>query len=79
MAQERQLTSRIRDILNFVRVFTRRNGFPPSMTEAGDALGIHRTCALRLAQRAVRAGAMTHIPGSARSWRVVRSGRAANR
>lgn len=65
------LSPRQRDLCNTVRMLTETLGHPPTMTEVAAVLGVHRVTALRMARAAVAKLALTHVPATNRTWRVI--------
>jgi repressor LexA len=56
MARKKKLTQRQKGILDFIAVYVRENGYPPTIREIGDAVGISSTSVVnynlnRLAER----------------------------
>lgn len=65
------LSPRMRELCQFIRAYSRLHGYPPSMRDAGEVLGITRTVALRYAREAAARGVLAFDERTARSWRVV--------
>jgi hypothetical protein len=59
------------ELCKFVHEYSAVHHYPPSMTDAGEYLGITRTVALRYAREAAARGALEYDIKTARSWRVV--------
>ena len=69
-----ELTERQRRVLSFVDQFARRHGFPPTMREIGDGVGLTNQNAVRGHLGALeRKGYITRVPDKARSIRLLRA------
>jgi repressor LexA len=67
-----ELTGRDRDVVEFVRGYTAARGFPPSVREVGEAVGVSSTStAAALIDKLIGVGALRRTPGVARSLVVV--------
>jgi DNA-binding MarR family transcriptional regulator len=68
------LTSRQRKVLDFVEEFRSRTGYPPTLQEIGDAIGVRNVNAVRGHLAALeKKGYVTRTPDKARSIRVLRA------
>jgi SOS-response transcriptional repressor LexA len=65
------LTPRQAEFVAAVDRLTRENGFPPTLQELADAIGVSTCRAAGLATIAVARGHLLHTPRRARSFRVV--------
>lgn len=65
------VSNRQRDLLDAVEHLTRQRGFPPSLAEVAEHLGISHARAAQLARFCVERGRLAHDRRVARSWRVV--------
>jgi hypothetical protein len=65
------LSPRMRELCQFIHTYSAVHGYPPSMADAGEVLGITRNVALRYAREAAARGVLTFDHRTARSWRVV--------
>ena len=78
--QEKPLTAQQSKVLNFVAEFLRRNGFPPTLREIGEAIGLSNVNAVRGHVTALeKKGYVARSPDKARSIRIVRSPSAISR
>jgi REP element-mobilizing transposase RayT len=76
----RPLTSQQQNVLTFVEDFLRGHGFPPTMREIGDAIGLANINAVRGHLAALeKKGYITRAPDKARSIQVVHSPSAISR
>jgi REP element-mobilizing transposase RayT len=70
----KQLTEKQRTVLDFVGRYARQHGFPPTLREIGQALGLPNISAVRGHLEALeKKGYITKDPDKARSIRVVRA------
>lgn len=70
----RALTERQRSILDFLGQYSRQRGFPPTLREIGEAMGLANISAVRGHLRALeKKGYITKDPDKARSIRIVHS------
>jgi len=60
------LTPRQRDLVNVIRDFLRDRGYPPTLQEASERMGIAPGVCHRLARRIVEKGYLKSRPGVAR-------------
>ncbi|MFH0957141.1 MAG: transcriptional repressor LexA [Pseudomonadota bacterium] len=66
------LTQRQKQILNFMRLFQEREGFPPSLREICQELGLVSPGSLIKHIRSLEAqGSIRGMPGKKRAWKVV--------
>ena len=72
MALSTTLSPRQEQLVDAVSRLTAQRGFPPSLKELADTIGVSLCRAKSLADVAVRRGFLLHDPRVARSWRVVR-------
>ena len=71
------MTSRQRQVYEFIGSFTDQNGYPPSIREIGNAIGSKHTANARLHVEALcKKGFITKVPGLARSLRIVKEAKA---
>jgi len=68
------LTERQRHIYNFIVSYSRRNGFPPSITEIGDNVGLSSTASVSYQlQNLELKGYIERIGSGARSLRITKA------
>lgn len=66
------VTERQKQILDFIRLFQAREGFPPSLREICKALGLVSTGSLMKHIRSLESeGLIKGTPGSKRAWKIV--------
>lgn len=70
-------TKREHDLLRMIDEYTRVRGFPPTLQEMADTLGVSTTRATCLATECQRRGWLLHEEHRGRSWRVVEMPQAA--
>ncbi len=76
----RPLTDQQKNVLAFVEDFSENNGFPPTLREIGQAIGLTNVNAVRGHLAALeRKGFLVRVPDKARSIQVVRSPSAISR
>jgi repressor LexA len=64
------------EIVEFVRDFTSKNGYSPTIREIGKAIGATSTSYVSsLVDKEIEAGRLTKAPNIPRSIRVVKNGR----
>jgi len=63
-------TPAIARLIEFVRQFHQRYGYPPSGSDMAKALRLERSWCSRVARQAVARGLLINDPGIARSWRL---------
>ena len=63
-------TPAIARLIQFVRQFQERYGYPPSGSDMARALRLERSWCSRVARQAVARGLLINDPGIARSWRL---------
>ena len=73
MSATSPLSPRQRQLVETIETLTASRGFPPSMSEAAVAMGLHRSRVAQLAESAAKKGAIAREPRAARSWRVVKT------
>ncbi len=66
------ITPSQRKALKAIREFIARRGFPPTMKELGERLGVSAASAHQLVRQLQRKGFVRHQPGKARSLSIVR-------
>lgn len=66
------LSPRQRQLVPTIEQLTADRGFPPTLTEAAAAMGLHPSRIHQLALTTERKGHLTREPKIARSWRVVK-------
>lgn len=69
--ESKTLSPRQSAMVAAVESLSAARGYPPSLTELAEALGVDPSRAAALAHECIRKGALTHEPRVARSWRVV--------
>ena len=69
--KQRPLTDRQKQLLKAVQRLSSEQGFPPSMGEVSQVMGVARSRALALARRLVELGRLSNRPNIPRSWRVL--------
>ena len=69
------VTNRQIDLLDAVEQLTLKRGFPPTLAELAEHLGVSEPRAGQLAKFCVDRGLLTHERRVARSWRVVPAAR----
>lgn len=67
----RPLTPRQKDFIAAVESLTTARGFPPSLHEIAEQLGISPTRVTNIGRECVDRGAVQHTPRVPRSWRVL--------
>ncbi len=67
----RELTGRQRDVLEFIRSFSTREGVPPTVREIGDCFGVTPRAAFDHLRALERKGMLQRRTGSGRSSRVL--------
>ena len=78
--EARPLTDQQESVLTFVEEFSRDRGFPPTLREIGDALGLPNVNAVRGHLAALeKKGYITRAPDKARSIQVVHAPSAISR
>ncbi|MCS7283774.1 MAG: transcriptional repressor LexA [Anaerolineae bacterium] len=66
-----RLTLRQRQILEYIETFVAENGYPPSVREIGEAVGLHSPSAVvHHLERLEQAGYLIRTPGRSRSLRL---------
>ena len=63
-------TPAIARLIQFVRQFHERYGYPPSGSDMARSLRLERSWCSRVARQAVARGLLINDPGIARSWRL---------
>lgn len=66
-----KLSPRQRELCQFIVAYSRVHGYPPSMRDCGEVLGISRNVALKYAREAAARGVLAFDERTARSWRVI--------
>lgn len=67
-----RLSPRQRQLCEVIQALTVAKGYPPSLREAAEVMGLHTSRVAQLANTTARKGAITRDPRVARSWRVVK-------
>lgn len=75
----RPLSPRMSELVNAVAALTAKNGFPPSLREVAEEMGVGHPRAAFLAAEAERRGRLTRTPRAHRSLRVVEVAKAPRR
>ena len=69
--KDRPLTDRQKQLLKAVQRLSSELGYPPSMGEVAEVMGVARSRAGALARRLVALGRLSNRPNIPRSWRVL--------
>lgn len=71
---KRPLTARQREVVATIGQLTAARGYPPTYSELATALGVTKTAVFESLRGLAAKGALTYVPQSARTLRLVEGG-----
>ena len=74
LAKNRQVTDHQRMILRYIKEFTHKNGYPPSLSDISEELGNSLTAARQSITSLVAKGVLSRVPRQGRTLRIPEKG-----